>query len=95
MSKKNIRNIIISDFYCTCCGNKGIPLSRTIGQEREAGHLKKLFCLYCQAEKNMVEIKPRGKYTLDIFWKEFNQGNFDKDGNRKEPWPIFIRKEAL
>ena len=47
MSKKpkNIRHIILSDFYCTKCGIKGIPVFRTVGTEREPGHLKKLFCL--------------------------------------------------
>ena len=47
MSKKtkNIRNISLSDFYCTKCGTKGIPCFRTVGKEREPGHLKKLFCL--------------------------------------------------
>lgn len=93
MSKKtkDIRNISISDFYCTVCGNKGLPVVRTKGKEREPGHLKKLFCLHCQKECNMIEIKPRGKYTLDDFWKEYNYGNFDENGNRKEEWKNFIK----
>lgn len=91
MSKnKNIRNVAISDFYCTSCGNKGIPIIRTPGKEREPGHLKKIFCLNCQQEKNMVEIKPRGKYNLNDFWIEFNYGNFDENGNRKERWQTFV-----
>lgn len=87
---KNIRNLSISDFYCTQCGLKGVPILRTAGREREPGHLKKLFCLNCQKECNMVEIKPRGKYDLDDFLIEFNYGNFDKEGNRKEGWRTFI-----
>lgn len=92
MSKKskNERNKILSDFYCVCCGNKGIPVFRTIGQEREPGHLKRMFCLYCQKEQNMVEIKLRGKYTLTDFWIEFEHHNFDENGNRITPWKQFI-----
>lgn len=84
--KKNNRFEFFSDFYCTQCGNKGIPLIRIAGKEREPGHLKKLFCLHCQKETNMVEIRNRGKYTLDNFLNEFNNNNFDKEGNRKEKW---------
>lgn len=94
MSKKpkNIRHIILSDFYCTKCGMKGIPVFRTIGAEREPGHLKKLFCLHCQTETNMAEIAPRSKYSLDDFWIEYEYGNFDENGNRKEPWKQFVSK---
>lgn len=91
---KNIRNVCISDFYCTCCGNKGMPIFRTIGSEREAGHLKKLFCLYCQRETNMAEIKQKGKYTLDNFLIEYNGHNFDEQGNRKEDWKIFCKRSG-
>ena len=89
---KNIRNIKMSDFYCTICGNKGIPIFRTVGQEREPGHLKKLFCLYCQKETNMAEIRSIGKYSLNDFWIEYEYGNFTKEGERIEPWKIFVNK---
>ena len=94
MSKKtkNIRKISLSDFYCTCCGIKGIPIFRTVGTEREPGHLKKLFCLNCQKETNMAEIAPRGKYTLDDFWIEYEYHNFDENGNRITPWKQFVAK---
>lgn len=89
---KNIRNITLSDFYCTCCGCKGIPIFRTVGQEREPGHLKKLFCLNCQKEVNMVEIRNIGKYNLDDFWIEYEYKNFDEEGKRIEPWKSFVTK---
>lgn len=85
-------NYLISDFYCTCCGNKNIPIARKLGHAREPGHLKKLYCLYCNKETNMAEIKPNGKYTLDDFWIEFNYHNFDENGNRKEPYKKFIQE---
>jgi hypothetical protein len=78
----------LSDFYCTYCGNKGIPILRT-NKAREPGHLKKMFCLYCQKENNMVEIKQNGKYTLEDFLLEFQNGNFE-NGERKLPYKQFI-----
>lgn len=76
------RNMTISDFYCTECGRKGLPVQRKMGREREPGHLKNLYCLYCGKNVNMVEIKPFGtKYTLKDFEDEFRYGNF-KDGKR-------------
>lgn len=79
----------ISDFYCTCCGHKGFPIIRKAGQEREPGHLKKLYCIYCKEEKNMVEIKQGGKYTLEDFEIEFYNGNFI-NGERVKPYKQFI-----
>lgn len=95
---KDVRLQKLSDFYCTQCGNKGIPILRT-KKEREPGHLKKLFCLYCQKETNMVEIKQNGKYTLEDFLKEYQNGNFDSEGLRKVPYKQFLldyqKKEGL
>lgn len=82
--------LTLSDFYCTCCGNKGIPVFRRKSKERESGHLKKLFCIYCQADKNMVEIRNSNKYTLDDFLIEFNGHNFTEDGQRILPYKQFI-----
>ena len=75
--------IISNDFYCTQCGNKGIPIARRRGAEREAGHLKKLYCLKCKKERNHVECKPFSHYDYEDFLIEFNNGNFDEEGNRK------------
>lgn len=72
-----------SDFYCVFCANKGIPVIRQNGAQRERGHLKKLFCLYCNKETNHVEIRHFGNYNLEDFYQEFNHKNFDENGNRK------------
>lgn len=81
-SKQN--NFLASDFYCTQCGSKGLIVWRQRGKEREAGHLKKLFCPSCGEEENCVEIKQNNSsYTFSDFIAEFEYGNFDKDGNRK------------
>ena len=77
-------NINQSKFYCTRCGNEGIPILRKQGQSRESGHLKKLYCLHCKTEVNHVEIKENGKYTYEDFLKEFNSGRFLDNGTRSE-----------
>ena len=92
---KDIRNLTFSDFYCTKCGNKGLPIIRSVGKEREPGHLKKIFCLHCQEERNMVEIRNVGKYTLNDFWLEYEYGNFTEEGERIEPWRNFVNKIKL
>lgn len=95
--KKDNRSLRFSDFYCTKCGRKNIPIIRQVGKEREPGHLKKLYCLYCNTEENMVEIKNNGKYTLEHFLAEYNYGNFE-NGERKVPYRQFIaelKKEGL
>lgn len=67
---------ITSDFYCTSCGKKGVPIIRNHGKMREAGHLKKLFCIHCKKETNHVEIRDTEKYTLEDFKQEFELGRF-------------------
>ena len=75
-----------SEVYCTCCGRKGIPIPRKKGSEREAGHLKKLYCIYCQAEKNHAECKPYSHYSHEDFLLEYEHGNFSEDGSRKQSY---------
>lgn len=72
-----------SDMYCTQCGHKGIPVQRNSGREREPGHLKKMYCLTCNKEVNMVEIRGFNKrYTLEDFLIEFENHNFNENGQR-------------
>ena len=82
---KRTRNVSFdSNFYCTKCGNKGIPIARKKGAEREAGHLKKLFCLHCNQERNHVECKPFSHYDYEDFKLEMSYGNFDENGLKHE-----------
>ena len=86
-------NTTISDMYCTQCGRKNIPVPRKVGQEREPGHLKRMYCIYCKKKVNMVEVKNVGlTYTKEDFFWEFNNGNFDKKGNRKLSFGEFRNK---
>lgn len=81
MARSNIS--LTSVFFCNKCGNKGIPIPRKKGSEREAGHLKKLYCLNCKQEWNHVECKAFSKYTYEDFQIEMKYNNFDELGNRK------------
>lgn len=76
----------MSEFYCTQCGRKGIPVWRRMGNEREAGHLKKLFCLTCQRETNHAECKPFTKYQYEDFKTEWEYDNFTPEGKRKQTY---------
>lgn len=80
------RALANSEFYCTQCGNRGIDIARIKGKEREAGHLKKIFCLSCKYETNHVECKPYTKYDYKDFLIEFKTNNFNEDGTRKHPY---------
>ncbi len=89
MSKKNY-NFVISRMFCCACGREGVPISRKLGHYREAGHLKKLYCIYCGKMWNHAEIRPiYSDYTYKDFQLEMQYNNFDEDGNRKEPYRIF------
>ena len=76
-------NMFQSQFFCTQCGNEGLPLMRPKGKIREAGHLKKLYCVHCKQEVNHVEIRDGGDYTKEDFMREYSLGRF-KDGVRTE-----------
>lgn len=70
------KNSITSEFYCTECGSKGIPIARKIGTKKEPGHLKKLYCLKCKKETNHAEIRPYGSYNYEDFLEEYSLGRF-------------------
>ena len=72
----------VSRFFCTACGNEGVPIVRKQGQQREGGHLKRLFCLHCKKETNHAEIRPFGSYSYEDFLLEFSTGRFLEDGTR-------------
>ena len=70
-------------YRCTKCGKEGLPVHRKKGQERKGGHLKKLYCIYCNEETNHAEIKENDNYTYETFREEFEAGRF-VEGNRYE-----------
>jgi hypothetical protein len=76
MGKKNNNGFTISRMFCTECGKEGVMVPRQVGKQREAGHLKKMFCLECQKTTNHAEIRPFGAYRLEDFQEEFRLGRF-------------------
>ena len=70
------KEIQISDFYCTKCGNKSIPIARKKGRYKESGHLKKLWCYHCKEEVNHAEVRPFGGYSYEDFVEDFICGRF-------------------
>ena len=80
---KKQKQYSLSNFFCTECGHKGIDIMRPSSQQREPGHLKKLYCIYCRKEVNHVEVREIGGYTEEDFKQEFELGRF-KNGQRVE-----------
>lgn len=75
------QEITTSEFYCTKCGRRGIPIARRVGKQREAEHLKRLYCIFCKEEVNHAEIRPFGEYNYEDFKLEFDLGRF-VEGNK-------------
>ena len=71
-------NYTISDFYCTCCGKKGMPAPRKMSKQREVGHLKKMYCIYCKMETNHREIRPFDyDYTKEDLLEDIKNGVYE------------------
>lgn len=73
---KNCNEHLESHFYCTKCGKEGIPIQRPEGQRRKTGHLKRLYCIYCNEIVNHAEIRENSDYTYEDFKEEFTLGRF-------------------
>lgn len=71
------RSSIVHEFYCTQCGERGIPVYRKYGQFRKVGHLKKLYCLSCGKETNHAECISASKYDSNMFFEEYKSGKGD------------------
>ena len=65
-------------FFCTKCGEEGIPILREQGKQKSEKHLKKLFCIRCQEEVNHCEINEIGAYTVEMFKQDFENGLFNQ-----------------
>jgi len=83
-------NFLTSKFYCTQCGQEGFDILRNSGQQREPGHLKKLYCINCKKETNHAEVREIGGYTKEDFDMEFELGRFSEDGTKQKIGDLFI-----
>lgn len=77
-----LKRMLMSNFYCTKCGKQGLSVWRTKGSGREAGHLKALYCPYCNETINHVECDAKSNYTYKDFMIEFTHHNFTPEGTR-------------
>ena len=66
--------VVINEFYCINCGNKGIDLARKKGHQHKVGHLKKLYCIHCQTTCNHYEC--HNSEDVDKFKNKFEKGEF-------------------
>lgn len=67
-------------FFCTRCGNEGLPVYRNAASQRGKGHLKKLWCIHCKDEVNHYEC-----YTaqdIEKFRRKFENGDFENDNTQ-------------
>ena len=58
---------LISEMYCTKCGKRCMSIPRKKGGERESGHLKKVYCIFCKTEWIAAECDQNGHYTYRDF----------------------------
>lgn len=56
------RQYEITEFICPQCGNK-FPLPRPSGRKREKGHIKDLWCPFCQEKVKFKEVKSNEVHT--------------------------------
>ncbi len=76
------RHFTISTFKCTVCGKEGIPISRKQSNQRESGHLKKIYCVHCKKETNHVEIR-EFDYTDQLLYMPRHPVNLRRKENTK------------
>lgn len=80
----------IHDFYCIACGQKGMPLARKNGKQRERFHRKKLYCLNCKTEVNHIECKTQEE--VETFKENFRNGVYKDEA---EESLSFMRAEQM
>lgn len=65
-----------SEFYCTECGAKGLPIPRKNQKRRGAGHEKHLWCVHCKKITKHIETVEWTSYSRDDFKRDFEQGKW-------------------
>ena len=66
--------MIVHDFYCVKCGNKGIPISRRANKFSSKMHLKELWCVHCKDTINHVECT--SEEDVERFKRRFQEGYY-------------------
>lgn len=60
------------DFYCMCCGTKGIPVPRAGNKMKQKFHRKRMYCLRCRTDTNHIECRNEKEVTQ--FLEDFKNG---------------------
>ena len=69
------QSTIGTTLYCSKCGNRGIPIRRKTGKQKESFHKKKLYCIYCRTETNHIECK--NEEDVKQFLEDFEAGLYE------------------
>ena len=77
------QQVVIHDFYCIKCGQKGISLPRKRGELHGANHLKKMYCPHCQTVVNHVECK--NELDAYQFKEDFLAGKYLEEDQKPLP----------
>ena len=78
------RHFTISTFKCTECGKEGIPISRKQSNQRESGHLKKIYCVHCKKETNHVEIREFDYADQFLYMPKYHGQSWKKENDKYE-----------
>ena len=70
----------IHKFYCLNCGREGLPVWRNPGQRRKQLHRKKLYCPWCKATLNHIEITSAEEE--EKFKEDFSKGVYTDEAAR-------------
>ena len=79
---------MMSNFYCLQCGQKGIPLPRNRGRQREKFHRKRMYCPHCKIDVNHIEVKT--SMEAQEFKRNYNKGVYQLEAKESI---AFVRKE--
>ena len=74
---KNCMDWITHDFYCICCGAKGIPLQRAGNKLKVKNHRKNMYCYRCKRTVNHVEC--RNMYEVEQFKEDYVNGVYEDE----------------
>jgi hypothetical protein len=71
---------ISSELWCISCGKRGIPIIREKGKQREAGHRKAMYCIYCKSTVNHIET--RNEEEARKFREDFAAGMYREEAEK-------------
>lgn len=72
-----MRGYDYNKFFCTQCGNEGMPIQRRSSRKKETHHRKQLWCLHCKEETNHIECT--NQYEIEEFKRNFENGVYKNE----------------